>query len=241
MSTRAKPVIFCAIDTPEIERAKNLAGILARTGCGLKLGLEFFSANGPQGVRAVTAAYPDLPLFLDLKFHDIPNTVAQAVRAVVPLRPAYVNVHAAGGTSMMKAAYDAAGDEAARHGMQAPRVLAVTVLTSMDEAAIDETGQRGPAAVQVERLALLTKDGAGLDGVVCSAHEIETLRRACGPDFILMVPGIRPAGSAAQDQKRVMTPAQALAAGASHLVIGRPITGAPDPEAAIHTILSETA
>ncbi|HEY8191169.1 MAG TPA: orotidine-5'-phosphate decarboxylase [Alphaproteobacteria bacterium] len=236
----AKPLIFCAVDTPDIERAKNLAGVLARTGCGLKLGLEFFSTNGPQGVRAVTGAYPDLPLFLDLKFHDIPNTVAQAVRSAVQLRPAHLNVHAAGGAAMMKAAYDAAGDEAARHGMEAPRLLAVTVLTSMDEAALDETGQAGPAAVQVERLALLTKNGAGLDGVVCSAHEIETLRRACGPDFILMVPGIRPAGSATQDQKRTMTPAQAVKAGATHLVIGRPITGAADPEAAIHAILSET-
>lgn len=236
-----KPLIFCAVDTPDIGRAKNLAGILTRTGCGLKLGLEFFSANGPQGVRAVTGTYPELPLFLDLKFHDIPNTVAQAVRAAVQLRPAYLNVHAAGGAAMMKAAYDAAGDEAARHGMEAPRLLAVTVLTSMDEAALGETGQHGPPVLQVERLALLTKNGAGLDGVVCSAHEIEMLRRACGQDFVLMVPGIRPAGSAAQDQKRTMTPAQAVAAGATHLVIGRPITQAPDPETAIRAILDEIA
>ena len=234
------PLIYCAVDTTDPARAVDLAGILMRTGCGLKLGLEFFSAHGPQGVRTLRSQFPDLPLFLDLKFHDIPNTVAQAVRAVVLLGVSCLNVHATGGAEMMKAAVAAAREESARLGINPPAVLAVTVLTSLDDAALAAIGQAGPAADQVARLALLSRD-SGMAGVVCSAHEIERLRAACGADFILMVPGIRPAGSAAQDQKRTMTPAQALAAGATHLVIGRPITQAPDPAAAIRAILSEAA
>jgi len=239
-TTGNNPLIFCAVDTTEIDRARMLAAILARTRCGLKLGLEFFSALGPQGVRTIREEFPQLPLFLDLKFHDIPNTVAQAIRAVVPLGLSYVNIHAAGGAAMMKAAADASRDEAAKRNIPAPHVLAVTVLTSLDDTALGTVGQQGPAAVQVERLARLAQN-SGMAGVVCSAHEIETLRAACGPDFILMVPGIRPAGSATQDQKRTMTPAQAISAGASHLVIGRPITQAADPAQAITTILHEAA
>ncbi|HRC27673.1 MAG TPA: orotidine-5'-phosphate decarboxylase, partial [Alphaproteobacteria bacterium] len=210
------PEIFCALDTPDIERAKTLAAALASVTGSIKLGLEFFNAHGPQGVGEILRVAPGVPLFLDLKYHDIPNTVAGAVRAATALRPAYLNVHAAGGLDMMRAAREAAGEEAARLGCAVPKLLAVTVLTSLDDAALAQVGQARPASDQVRRLAELTRE-AGLDGVVCSAHEIAALRASCGADFVLMVPGIRPAGAEVGDQKRVMTPAQAMKAGATHL------------------------
>ena len=234
------PRIFCAIDTTDTARAVTIAGQVAAAGCGIKLGLEYFNAHGPEGVSAVTTAHAKVPLFLDLKYHDIPNTVAGAVRAACRLRPAYLNVHAAGGREMMKAALAAAQEESARLGTVAPQILAVTILTSMDETAMADVGYKGGSAETVLRLAALTQE-AGLSGIVCSAHEIAAVRKACGPDFILMVPGIRPAGADTNDQKRVMTPAQALAAGATHLVIGRPITGANDPGAAAQAIMAEMA
>lgn len=230
-----KPEIFCALDTTDIERARGLAGSLSSV-CGLKLGLEFFNAHGPQGVRAVMESAPDGVLFLDLKFHDIPNTVAGAVRAAVALRPMYLNVHASGGAEMMRAAVEAAQGESARLGIPSPKLLAVTVLTSLDDSGLEAVGQAPPASDQVRRLADLAQR-SGLDGVVCSAHEIAALRAACGPDFVLMVPGIRPVGADSGDQKRVMTPPAAMQAGASHLVIGRPITGAADPTEAARGIL----
>jgi len=205
---------------------------------GIKLGLEFFNAHGPSGVADVAGGRGDL--FLDLKYHDIPNTVAGAVRAATALRPMILNVHAGGGRAMMRAALEAAQGESARLGIPRPKVIAVTVLTSMDESDLDDVGQQGPAADQVVRLARLTRD-CGLDGVVCSPREITAIRDACGPDFLLVVPGIRPAGSAAGDQKRVMTPRQAIDAGADWLVIGRPITGAPDPAAVAAEIAGELA
>lgn len=234
------PSVFCAIDTTDIARAVDMAGRVAAAGCGIKLGLEYFNAQGPEGVTAVTSAHPGVPLFLDLKYHDIPNTVAGAVRAACRLRPAYLNIHAAGGRAMMIAARDAAQEESARLCTTPPRILAVTVLTSMDDATLADVGMTGRSTDAVLRLAMLARE-SGLAGVVCSAHEIAAVRAACGPDFVLMVPGIRPAGSGADDQKRVMTPAQALAAGATHLVIGRPITGAQDPGAAAQAILAEMA
>jgi orotidine-5'-phosphate decarboxylase len=230
--------IFCALDTPDLEKAKVLASGLARlSGVGLKLGLEFFSAQGPQGVRLLREGFPDLPIFLDLKFHDIPNTTAQALRAVVPLGVSFLNLHASGGLEMMRAAKDAVADEAVKSGVARPKLLAVTVLTSLDETLLSQVGQALPVEGQVLRLARLTKE-SGLDGVVCSAKEIAALRGALGPDFTLMVPGIRPAGADVGDQKRVMTPKEAIDAGASHLVIGRPITGAPDPAMAAQEILT---
>ncbi len=232
--------LYCAIDTPDLERARWLVRNISPITGTAKLGLEFFNAQGPQGVRAVMAEADGVSLFLDLKFHDIPNTVAQAVRAATALQPEFLNVHASGGLEMMQAARDAAHGEAAKLGIAAPSLLAVTVLTSLDDAALGEVGQAAPAAAQVVRLAQLTRK-AGLDGIVCSAHEIELLRRECGPDFVLMVPGIRPAGSAANDQKRIMTPAEALCKGATHLVAGRPITAAPDPVAAARQILADMA
>jgi orotidine-5'-phosphate decarboxylase len=232
--------VYCAIDTPDVDRACALAGKLHGAGLGLKLGLEFFSAQGPKGVAQVMAAVGDGELFLDLKYHDIPNTVAAAVRAAMVLAPRIVNVHAAGGRDMMRAAAEAAREGAAKANVAAPQVIAVTVLTSLDSDDMESMGVIGGVGEQVVRLATLARE-AGLDGVVCSAHEIAPIRRALGPDFLLVTPGIRPAGAAVGDQKRVMTPADALQAGADVLVIGRPITAAPDPAAAARDILAQCA
>lgn len=231
------PRIFCAIDTADADRAVSLCASLAAAGCGLKFGLEFFSAHGPDGVRRITAQSA-APFFLDLKFHDIPQTVARAVRTVTPLAPAYLNVHAGGGFAMMRAARDEAADAASRLGINKPALLAVTILTSLDDNEVTKIGFSPPVSDRVRQLALLARE-AGMDGVVCSPHEIASLRRECGGDFILMVPGIRPANHerGSDDQKRTMTPEQAIAAGASHLVIGRPITGSDDPGATARALL----
>jgi len=222
--------VFVALDTTDLDRARDLAARLKPFVGGLKLGLEFFNAHGPQGVRAIREL--GLPIFLDLKFHDIPNTVAGAVRAAASLGADILNVHAAGGEAMLKAAREAA------FGVDPKiKVIAVTVLTSLSDTDLDATGQRGPAHDQVLRLATLTRD-CGLAGVVCSAHEIALLRLTMGPDFLLVVPGIRPKGAAMGDQQRVMGPKEARDLGASILVIGRPITGAQDPVAAARDIAS---
>lgn len=245
---KARDRILVALDTPDVGKATDLSRRLVGHVGGVKLGLEFFNANGPDGVRRVARADADETprgapaasqrLFLDLKFHDIPNTVAGAVRSVMPLGPSILNVHAGGGAAMMKAALDAANFEAEQLGVVRPMLIAVTVLTSLDDSDLDAVGQRAPARDQVVRLAELTQK-TGLDGVVCSSKEIEAIRAACGPDLKLIVPGIRPAGAAMGDQKRVMTPSDALAAGADYLVIGRPITGAEDPVAAADAIVAE--
>ena len=221
--------VFCALDTTDETRAVTLAQTLKGAVGGLKIGMEFFNANGPAGFRKVAEA--GQPIFLDLKLHDIPNTVAGGIRAVLPLKPAIVNVHASGGPAMMRAAAEAAAEA----GDKRPLVIAVTVLTSMDASDLAAIGVSGNPRDQVLRLASLARD-CGLDGVVCSAHEIEPLRAELGPDFKLIVPGIRPAGAAVADQKRVMTPEKALALGADVLVIGRPITGAADPRRAAEEI-----
>lgn len=227
--TRSTPLVFCALDTDDLATAQNWAKLIGPVTGALKLGLEFFNRFGPAGVEAVREACPDAALFVDLKFHDIPNTVAGAVRAVSHnLAPAYLNVHAAGGRAMMEAAKAACHKET--------RLLAVTILTSLNDEDLKDVGYAQGTAAQVERMALLTK-GAGLDGVVCSAHDIAVLRAACGPDFDLMVPGIRPAGSAAGDQKRVMTPQEAVTLGATHIVVGRPITQSPAPAEAAAAIV----
>jgi orotidine-5'-phosphate decarboxylase len=220
--------VFVAIDTTDLEYARALAALLKPHVGGVKLGLEFFSAHGPEGVRMF--ADLGLPIFLDLKFHDIPNTVAGAVRAAAGLGVDILNVHAAGGPAMLKAAV-----EAARGVNPKAKVIAVTVLTSLADSDLEAVGQRVPAVEQVARLARLA-GGCGLDGVVCSAHEIAVLRAALGPEFLLVVPGIRPKGAALGDQQRVMGPQEARAAGASILVIGRPITAAPDPAQAARAI-----
>jgi len=229
MSSANPSLIFCALDTPDLNQATAWAKQIGPVTGALKLGMEFVNAFGPQGIEAVQKAAPDAALFIDLKFHDIPNTVAGAVRATCNnFAPAYLNVHAAGGVEMMQAAKEACGT--------GTKLLAVTILTSLDQESIRMVGYQHELSDQVTRMAKLTQD-SGLDGVVCSALEIEQIRTLCGPSFELMVPGIRPAGAQTQDQKRVMTPEQALSAGATHLVIGRPITGAADPAAAAQDIL----
>lgn len=228
--------VLVALDTTSVADAVDQTRLMRGAVAGVKLGLEFFSANGPAGVRQVIAE--GMPLFLDLKFHDIPNTVAGAVRAVTPLGPYMLNVHAAGGAAMMRAALDAAADTAAKVGVRRPLMIGVTVLTSLGDDDLEAVGQHGPAADQVRRLAALAQ-AAGLDGVVCSPQEIEPLRRDCGRDFVLVTPGIRPAGAAVGDQKRVMAPGEAVRRGADYLVIGRPITTAADPAAAARDIAAE--
>jgi orotidine-5'-phosphate decarboxylase len=224
--------ILVALDMTDVDSAKALAMTLPGHVGGIKLGKEFFSANGPAGVRAVTCA--GQPLFLDLKFHDIPNTVAGAIRSALHLGPMILNVHASGGSAMMKAAAAAVAEADGKR----PLLIAVTVLTSLGDEDMADIGVAGSAAEQVIRLAKLTQ-ASGLDGVVCSAHEIGAIRAACGPDFKLVVPGIRPEWAAKGDQKRVMTPAEAVALGADYLVIGRPITAADDPVAAARRIGDE--
>ena len=216
--------IFVAIDTPDLARAKELAEAVRDEAGGVKLGLEFFSANGPEGIRQIAAL--GLPIFLDLKLHDIPNTAAKAVEALAPLRPAILTVHAAGGHEMMLAAKRAAPAET--------KVVAVTLLTSLDAGDLSDLGiQRSPAE-QVAHLAWVARD-SGVDGIVCSGAEVAEARKAW-PDGFFVVPGIRPAGADVTDQKRVVTPSSALRDGASILVIGRPITGASDPRQAIMDI-----
>jgi orotidine-5'-phosphate decarboxylase len=232
MNTRQTD-IFCPLDTPSLDIAQGWARDLAGHVGGMKIGLEFFNAQGPQGVKSITDM--GLPLFLDLKFHDIPNTVAGAVKSVTPLAPYMLNVHASGGPAMMKAARDAAEQTSSSLGISCPLVIGVTVLTSMDQEDLNAVGVDATPADQVVRLAKLAQS-CGLDGVVCSSHEIALIREACGPKFKLVVPGIRPAGTDIGDQKRIMTPPDAARAGADHLVIGRPITQAPDPVMAAQAI-----
>jgi orotidine-5'-phosphate decarboxylase len=216
--------VFVAIDTPDPGRALNLAKSVSSCAGGLKLGLEFFCANGPSGVRDIAAL--GLPLFLDLKLHDIPNTVARAVETLRPLEPAVLTVHCAGGRAMLEAAKAAAPANT--------KVVGVTVLTSLDSGDLGLIGVGGDASEQVERLAGLARR-SGLDGIVCSGSEVKAASSAW-PDGFFVVPGVRPQGSGASDQKRTVTPREAIDAGASILVIGRPITQAEDPEAALRAI-----
>jgi orotidine-5'-phosphate decarboxylase len=216
--------IFVAIDTDDLTQAMLLASQVREHAGGLKLGLEFFVANGPAGVSEIAAA--GLPIFLDLKLHDIPNTVAKAIEALAPLAPAVLTVHAAGGRAMLAAAKAAAP--------RGTKVVAVTVLTSLDATDLAQAGVVGTPAEQVERLAELARD-SGVDGIVCSGAEVASARRAW-PGGFFVVPGVRPAGAEIGDQKRVVSPREALDDGASILVIGRPITAVPDPTRAIREI-----
>ncbi len=228
MQQDISPPIFVAIDQPSLDEALALSEPLVGIVGGLKLGLEFFTAAGPEGVRRIAAL--GLPIFLDLKLHDIPNTVGAAVRSVAPLGVRFLTIHTSGGHAMMAAAAEAA--------QSAPdlRLLGVTVLTSLDGQDLTAVGQDADTTAQTERLAHLAID-AGLKGLVCSPAELTALRSWLPEDTVLMVPGIRLSDSASDDQKRVMTPPQALGAGANLLVIGRPITAAPDPVAAAKAIV----
>ena len=216
--------IFVAIDTPDMDRARAIAAAVKRHAGGLKLGLEFFCHNGRQGVLEL--AELGLPIFLDLKLHDIPNTVAKAVQALAPITPAVLTVHATGGRAMLEDAKAAAP--------AGTKVVAVTVLTSLDGDDLNAIGVNGNSHSQVERLAGLARE-AGLDGIVCSGNEVKAARRQWKDGFFV-VPGIRPADAAIGDQKRVMTPRAAIDAGASILVIGRPVTGAEHPDEALRAI-----
>ena len=216
--------IFVAIDTPDLDRAITIAEAVHEHAGGVKLGLEFYSAQGPEGVRRIGKV--GLPIFLDLKLHDIPNTVAKAVDALARLEPAILTVHGFGGHEMLFAAKRAAP--------ATTKVVAVTLLTSLDAGDLSDLGIERSPADQVSRLAWVARD-SGVDGIVCSGAEVAEAKIAW-PDGFFVVPGIRPAGADVGDQKRVVTPAKALSDGASVLVIGRPITGAADPRQAIMDI-----
>lgn len=228
--------LLVALDVDTVEEARALADRLRGVVGGFKIGSRLFTSEGPSFV-AELASQGDR-VFLDLKFHDIPNTVAGAVAAATRLGVWMVNVHASGGSAMMRAARAAADEEAARRSRPAPLVIAVTMLTSLTQEALTEIGLREAVASQVERLAALT-EASGLDGVVASPQEIAIIRRRCARQFAVVTPGIRGAGDQQGDQQRTMSAAEALAAGASYLVVGRPIIAAADPRAAAERIGAE--
>lgn len=222
------PRVVVALDYPNAAAALAFAKTVNPQLCRLKVGKELFTASGPQLVEQLVSLGFDV--FLDLKFHDIPNTVAQACKMAAGLGVWMVNVHASGGRKMMETTREALESLPSR-----PLLIAVTVLTSMGDAELAELGVANTAAEQVDRLARLTQS-CGLDGVVCSAQEARMLKAACGNDFKLITPGIRPADAAADDQTRIMTPSAAIAAGSDYLVIGRPITQSADPVATLNAI-----
>ncbi len=231
--------VILALDVGAPDRALALAGALGDLCGGFKVGLELFAAAGPDVVRRLVGA--GLRVFLDLKFHDIPHTVAGAARAAARLGCWMLDVHAAGGSEMMRRAGEEAAAEAARLGLARPLVVAVTVLTSLDRAALAAAlGWSGEPADLVRRLALLAVE-AGLDGVVCSPREAPLVKETCGRSFLTVTPGIRPSGAGADDQRRFAGPAAALAAGADYLVVGRTVTAAPDPRAALAGLVAELA
>ncbi len=227
--------ILVALDVESAAKAIALADALRGSVGGFKIGKQLFTAEGPAMVRELTSRGDRV--FLDLKFHDIPNTVAGAIQSAIATGAWMVNVHASGGSAMMQAAAEAARRASASPSGR-PLVIAVTVLTSMTETALKEVGVQRPLTEQVVHLARLSQ-ASGLDGVVASPQEVVAIRQACGPDFQIVTPGIRPVDQQGKDdQARTMTPAEAVQAGATYLVIGRPITGAPDPRKAAEAILA---
>ncbi len=245
MNERARQKLILALDFPSLEPALEAAHSLAAVVGIFKINIHLFTAAGPAAVEKISQLGSGI--FLDLKFHDIPNTVKGAVNSAIALPGVQLlDLHALGGPEMMKAAANAR-DEAKRAKLPVPKILAITILTSMDNAAMRAVGVSGPASRRVVQLARLARK-AGMDGVVASPQEVKAIRRACGKDFLIVVPGIRPVVGGGpsgrrkhrtDDQARVSTPAEAIRAGADYLVIGRPITGAPDPESAARAILDE--
>ena len=245
MMTEFARKIFVALDTTDLQTARQLAGSVARAGGSLKIGLTFFCAHGPAGTRDLinhardqaTDQAGSMPaIFLDLKLHDIPNTVAGAIEALAPLAPDVLTLHAGGGLAMMKVAQKKVEDLSLK-----TRLAAVSVLTSLDQTDLAQLGisqsSSDPVASQVTRLAALAKQ-AGIGAGIAAPSDLGLLRQTLGPDFRLICPGIRPAGADLGDQKRVLTPKEALAVGADYLVIGRPVTAAADPVAAFHQIVA---
>lgn len=228
--------LLVALDVDTAADARALAGTLRGAVGGFKIGSRLFTSEGPKVVEELTARGDRV--FLDLKFHDIPNTVAGAVAAATRLGVWMLNVHASGGITMMRAALEAAKNEAERASRPAPLVIAVTMLTSLDDDALTDVGFGSPLGEQVGRLAALT-ERAGLDGVVASPQEISIVRRRCGPRFAIVTPGIRGARDEKGDQARTMSAADALAAGSTYLVVGRPIIAAPDPRVAAERLAAE--
>jgi orotidine-5'-phosphate decarboxylase len=243
----ARERLIVALDVPNAPEARRITATIGDSAQIYKVGKQLFTAEGPQVVRDLVASGRDV--FLDLKYHDIPNTVAGAVRQAAQLGVGMLTVHASGGLKMLKAAVEAAGavwpgsstqDRGSETRATQPLILAVTVLTSLNDEDLTEIGVAGRVLDQALRLANLART-AGCDGIVTSAREVRELRRELGSGFAIVTPGIRPAGSAHGDQERVVTPAEAISAGASYIVVGRPITAAPDPAAAARQILAEMA
>lgn len=231
-----RPELYVALDFPSAKAAMQLVERTFAINSCYKVGLELFVSEGPAFVRQLSSR--GASVFLDLKFHDIPNTVAGAIRSATGMGVKYFNVHCGGGSEMMKAAVDAKNEEAARLGINPPKLLGVTVLTSLDDSAIQEIGFPRSASAQVKQFVELAQS-SGLDGVVCSPKELSLVRQLAGGDFLTMVPGIRPAGSKSDDQKRTLSPKEASAEGAHCLVVGRPVTAAADPAEALRNILAE--
>jgi orotidine-5'-phosphate decarboxylase len=232
----ARRRIIVALDVPSLAAARRLVRRLAPHVATFKVGKQLFVAAGPEVVRMIHRHRREV--FLDLKFHDIPHTVASAVVEAARLGVRFVDVHAQGGPVMLRAARDEVARACRRERLRRPTLLAVTVLTSMDDADLTATGVPGGAARQVVRLARLAAR-AGFDGVVASPREIAAIRRACGRRLTIVTPGVRPAGAAAGDQKRVRTPGEAVAAGADYVVVGRPVLEAADPAAAVRAIAAD--
>ena len=224
--------IMLALDTSSLDEAKSLASKLKDHIGGIKLGMEFFNSFGPSGIKAIKEF--NIPIFLDLKLHDIPITVYKTITTLLALEPAIINVHASGGKEMMLAASKALKDS----GNKNTKIIAVTILTSLDDNDLHEIGFSGTSNELVLKQAILAKE-SGLDGIVCSAKEISTIRENIGTNFMLVVPGIRPEKDNANDQKRIMTPKEAILLGADLLVIGRPITKARDQILASKEILEQ--